>query len=162
MIETSFQLPRLFGLGLLGLAFAGAACLAPAGLAEAATTGRIALVSRQYHARAATTGLGRPTTAHRWRSKGFPRYRAGGFQYQFHSEISDTNKTVSHLFSTRKWKQMLSPTTTSTQVQNSSSGDERHLMQLGLALALLYVVFLLFWFWGTREGRRRFEGAARS
>jgi hypothetical protein len=40
-------------------------------------------------------------------------------------------------------------------------GDERRLLQIGLALAIVYVVFLGFWFWGTREGGRRFEGATR-
>jgi hypothetical protein len=40
-------------------------------------------------------------------------------------------------------------------------GDERRLLQLGLALAIVYVVFLGLWFWGTREGRRRVESATR-
>jgi hypothetical protein len=39
--------------------------------------------------------------------------------------------------------------------------DERRVLQIGLAFALFYIVFLAFWFWGTREGRHRFEGATR-
>jgi hypothetical protein len=156
MIDISFQFSRLSGLGLLGLAVAGA-CLALSGLAEAGTTARFALVSPQYHARAATSELGGPPTRHRWKSQGFPRYHTGIFQYQFHAEISNTNKAFTRSFAPQKWNSMLSR----TQVQNASSGDERRLVQLGLALALLYVVFLVFWFWGTREGRRRFEGATR-
>jgi hypothetical protein len=177
MIQVSFRsreslrLPSLSGL-LLGLAVAGA-CFAVAGLAEAGTNARIALVSQQYHARAGTTEPGRSTTAHRWTSNGFPRYHALVFQYQFHFEISNANETVSRSSLQRKWNQILSLTTrrgisdpswtgTSTPVQNSESADERGLLlRLGLAFALLYVVFLICWFWGTREGRRRFEGAAR-
>ena len=178
MIQVSFRsreslrLPRLSGVLLLGLA-AASACFAAAGLAEAATNGRIALVSQQYHARAGTTEPGRSTTAHRWTSKGFQRYHVVVFQYQLRSEISNTNKTVSRSSVQRKWNQILSLTArrgisdpswtgTSTPVQNSESADERGLLlRLGLAFALLYVVFLVCWFWGTREGRRRFEGAAR-
>ena len=156
MIDISFQFSRLSGLGLLGLAAAGA-CLAPSGLAEAGTTPRLALVSQQYHAGAATSQVGGPTTTHGWKSHGFSRYHTDIFQYQFHSEISNANKTVSRSFEPQKWNRILP----STRVQNASSGDERHLVQLGAALALLYVVFLVFWFWGTREGRRRFEGATR-
>jgi hypothetical protein len=156
MIDTSFQFQRLSRLGLLGIAAAGA-CLALAGLAEAGTNGRLGLVSQQYHARAAPTELGGPATSLIWKSQGFSRYHSGLFQYQFHSEISNPNKSTSRALVPQKLSRILS----STRVQNASSGDKRRLVQLGLALALLYVVFLVFWFWGTRKGRGRFEGATR-
>jgi len=38
--------------------------------------------------------------------------------------------------------------------------NTRRLLQIGLALGILYLVFLTFWFWGTR-GRRRLRGGVR-
>jgi hypothetical protein len=167
---------------LLGLAVAGA-CFAMAGLAEAGTTARAALVSPRYQAKTARSGLG--MTLHTGEAASQPaagrknapssrltRYHDFSFQYQLSFQISNTSTSVVQT----KWNRSpnrtprrvisnLSGTGTPTPLQNqqadSTSGDERRLLQLGLAFAVLYVVFLVFWFWATREGRRRFEGATR-
>ena len=39
-------------------------------------------------------------------------------------------------------------------------GDTRRVLELGLVFALVYLVFLISWFWGTR-GRRRRAGEVR-
>jgi hypothetical protein len=192
-----FVLHRLLGLGLVGLAAAGA-WFAVAGFAEAGTTGHAALVSPQYQAKTASAEPGRTVHTGESGSESVPgqastrapqlstarrlsRYHVFSFQYQFRNEISLPNVTgtkqggsvVVHPSLQQKWNRIVSQTTgraisnpswtgTETPVQNPPSGDERHLLQLGLAFALLYVVFLVVWFWGTREGRRRFEGATRS
>jgi hypothetical protein len=39
--------------------------------------------------------------------------------------------------------------------------DTRRLLQIGLALGLAYLVFLTFWFWGTRGRHRGLRGRAR-
>jgi hypothetical protein len=39
-------------------------------------------------------------------------------------------------------------------------GDTRRVLQLGLAFGVVYLVFLISWFWGTR-GRRRRAGEMR-
>ena len=39
--------------------------------------------------------------------------------------------------------------------------NTRRLLQIGLALGILYLVFLTFWFWGTRGRRRGLRGGVR-
>jgi hypothetical protein len=50
--------------------------------------------------------------------------------------------------------------------EQSSANDERatdvrRLLQVGLALAASFVLFLALWFWGTRGHRRRVGGVVR-
>ncbi len=113
------------------------------------------------------------------------RYHAFPFQYQLHFEISRSNNWTRNQISTHAFRSNGSQTSdrgtgqaisdppqsqTSISTQNlqsihqqqaAKSGDERRLLQIGLALAIVYVVFLVLWFWGTREDGRRFEGAPR-
>ena len=48
----------------------------------------------------------------------------------------------------------------STETSRSTLGDRRRVLQLGLVFGLVYLVFLISWFWGTR-GRRRRAGEVR-
>jgi hypothetical protein len=43
----------------------------------------------------------------------------------------------------------------STEASRSTLGDRRRVLQLGLVFGLVYLVFLISWFWGTRGQRRR-------
>lgn len=50
----------------------------------------------------------------------------------------------------------------STTFETSIPEDGRRLLQLAVAFAIAYVIFLTAWFWGTRERRSRVGRAARS
>jgi hypothetical protein len=104
---------------------------------------------------------------------GVRRYHVFLFQYQFPFQISPTNKAHRNQFnaqSVRSNDHQSTEQAISHSIQNlqpirqeqaAQSGDERRLLEIGLALAIVYVVFLVLWFWGTRERERRFEGAPR-
>jgi hypothetical protein len=101
------------------------------------------------------------------------RYHVFVFQYQLPFQISQSNNTdknqVDAQFVPSNGHQGTEQAI-SHPIQNlqpihqgeaPQSGDERRLLEIGLALAIVYVVFLVLWFWGTRERGRRFEGAPR-
>jgi hypothetical protein len=50
----------------------------------------------------------------------------------------------------------------STTFETTVPQDGRRLLQIAVAFAIAYVVFLTAWFWGTRERRSRVGRAARS
>jgi hypothetical protein len=50
----------------------------------------------------------------------------------------------------------------SSTFETSLQQDGRRLLQIAVAFAIAYVVFLTVWFWSTRERRTRVGRAARS
>jgi hypothetical protein len=56
----------------------------------------------------------------------------------------------------------ISSSIVSTTFETSIPEDGRLLLQLAVAFAIAYVIFLTAWFWGTRERRSRVRRAARS
>ena len=155
---------------------------------QAKTRGRRDHANRPRFAAAEPVTRGPRGSALAWattRYAGVKRYHASLFQYQLHFEISHSNKTDRNQFRAPFFRfsdnqtadlrtgQAIShsrQSEASIPVQNlqsfgrqqaPQSGDERRLLQIGLALAIVYVVFLVLWFWGTREDGGRVEGAAR-
>jgi hypothetical protein len=53
-----------------------------------------------------------------------------------------------------------SGSTATSRSTTGQLGDTRRVLELGLVFALVYLVFLISWFWGTR-GRRRRAGEVR-
>ena len=56
----------------------------------------------------------------------------------------------------------IASSTASTTFETSLQQDGRRLLQIAVAFAIAYVLFLTVWFWGTRERRTRVGRAARS
>jgi hypothetical protein len=90
------------------------------------------------------------------------------FRYQSRDAISNTQWIVSLPFFA---EQMTYTSGTCAETVNwtsngvagrISSAEARFLLQLAVALAAAYVLFLAAWFWGTRDRRSRVESAVRS
>lgn len=101
---------------------------------------------------------------------GFPTQerRTTLFRYQSHEAISNNHEIVSGAFLS---KSVGSTTRTCADTANwipgtvigrISPAEARLLLQLGVAFAAAYVLFLAVWFWSTRDRRSRVGSAVRS
>jgi hypothetical protein len=90
------------------------------------------------------------------------------FRYQSREAISNNQRIVSSLFLAEQVRY-----TSGTCVEKAnwipnrvgeriSPAEARFLLQLAVAFAAAYVLFLAAWFWGTRDRRSRVESAVRS
>jgi hypothetical protein len=178
--------------GVFAGAFAAlAACLVAAGPARAAPaavggvkTTSNPLVSSRYQAFSCDTAAVRASSqrpavaegahgAHAAQQAGTGpisglKSARAGLQYQMRKAIPHSSRVDSIGFqrrerslSSRSCSQNASPIS-ETSLEPSLPADGRRLLQLALAFALAYVVFLTAWFWSTRERRSRVGRAARS
>ena len=101
---------------------------------------------------------------------GFParERRATLYRYQSRQAISNNRKIVSSGFFL-EFVRTTSGTCADTAnwipskvIGGISPGEARFLLQLGVAFAAAYVLFLAVWFWSTRERRSRVGSAVRS
>jgi hypothetical protein len=89
-------------------------------------------------------------------------------QYQLRTSILERTDYHSRTFRTTDAVNLdgsCSTTTSSiasTTFETSIPEDGRRLLQLAVAFAIAYVIFLTAWIWGTRERRSRVGRAARS
>jgi hypothetical protein len=101
---------------------------------------------------------------------GFPAQerRTKLFRYQSRGAISNSQKIVSRAFlskSVRKTSRTCARTANwipGRVVGRISPVEARFLLQLGIAFAAAYVLFLAVWFWSTRARRSRVGSAVRS
>jgi hypothetical protein len=91
-------------------------------------------------------------------------------RYQLRDVISDSPFIVSREISDRTARSTVRtcvenaidiPSKSSKEAAAIAPTDARRLFQLAVALAAIYVLFLVAWFWGTREHRSRVGSAAR-
>jgi len=89
-------------------------------------------------------------------------------QYQLHNAIPQDVVSHSHGFRTTAAATStgscpaIGSSIASTTFETSIPEDGRRLLQLAVAFAIAYVIFLTAWFWSTRERRSRVGRAARS
>jgi hypothetical protein len=101
---------------------------------------------------------------------GFPGQERGVtlFRYQSREAISNDREIVSSAFlskSVRKASRTCADTANripGVVIGKISSAEARFLLQLGIAFAAAYVLFLAVWFWSTRDRRSRVGSAVRS
>jgi hypothetical protein len=97
-----------------------------------------------------------------------PGSRVSPLQYQLRNSILERAHSHSHTFRTTEAVNSagscstISSSIASTTFETSIPEDGRRLLQLAVAFAIAYVIFLTAWFWGTRERRSRVGRAARS
>jgi hypothetical protein len=90
------------------------------------------------------------------------------FRYQSRRAISNNHKIVSSGFpsrSVRSTSRTCADTANwipGTVIGRISPAEARFLLQLGVAFAAAYVLFLAVWFWSTRDRRSRVGSAVRS
>jgi hypothetical protein len=90
------------------------------------------------------------------------------FRYQSHRAISNNRGIVPSVFlpnSVRRTPRTCADTanwTPDTVIGRISPVEARVLLQLGIAFAAAYVLFLAVWFWSTRDRRSRVGSAVRS
>jgi hypothetical protein len=106
-------------------------------------------------------------------------YRLRNARYQWRNEIrqkirAQQNTTISASVDIN-WRWKLDPIAAQTGQRDAQSqhprlipgavrpnvADDRLLLRLGLALGLAYLVFLVAWFWGTRDRRHGVERVVR-
>lgn len=93
-----------------------------------------------------------------------------GMRLQYQPQKAIPHSSQRHLRSFSSKEQTISHRSCSRTASSISEGtfepslpaDGRRLLQLAVAFAIAYVVFLTAWFWGTRERRSRVGRAARS
>jgi hypothetical protein len=89
-------------------------------------------------------------------------------QYQLRNAIPQRFNSHSHHFQTDAAATLtgscsaIESSIASTTFETSIPEDGRRLLQLAVAFAIAYVIFLTAWFLGTRERRSRVGRAARS
>jgi hypothetical protein len=94
--------------------------------------------------------------------------RSTFFRYQSREAISNNQEVVSRPFLAEQLRYTSSTCVdTVNWIPNRgagriSSAEARFLLQLAVAFAAAYVLFLAAWFWGTRDRRSRVESAVRS
>jgi hypothetical protein len=94
--------------------------------------------------------------------------RATLFRYQSREAISNSHQIVSFQFLAEQVRYTSGTCVdTASWIPNRVAGrispaEGRFLLQLAVALAAAYVLFLAAWFWGTRDRRSRVESAVRS
>ena len=101
---------------------------------------------------------------------GFPAQerRTTLFRYQSGAAISNNHEIVSSAFLSRSARRTSKTCVDTanwiprTVIGRISPAEARFLLQLGVAFAAAYVLFLAVWFWGTRDRRSRVGSAVRS
>lgn len=166
------------------MATVGVLIAAPATAAASSVTPPKGLVSPRYQPKscdtavlsAAAAGEARALTAYR-RELGAVSGNAAAtavrpavqrLQYQSRNSIPHSAQRDSNIFQTTHGRSLpgscaaIASSIGSSTFETSLPQDGRRLLQIAVAFAIAYVVFLTVWFWSTRERRTRVGRAARS